>query len=365
VGSEPRRIKIFVSSPGDVSPERDQLTRVVNEFNEAAATIAPEKGIELELIRWETYVPPGLHPRGPQGVVEEHIPEYDIFIGIMWKRFGTPTPEFGSGTEEEFRDAYARWERTGRTPRIMFYFCQAAMAFPTDPEELVQLQKVLAFHKELNYKGLTESYSDREGFAGLVRRHLNLVLAPVFSEQAAMSQVAQNAGSVALANDGALRARVTELAGEYVRIRRDMKPSDARTRRMEVVVSQMRTLALSVYPLLAELTQSVPQHEGRDSRAGERLVAVSLLQAVPHPDYIEWLADRVAQERPFLGYHAAVALLTAARELRGAGDRARLKAAVERALASINYLREDADRRIILHNALRELGGGDGPGGKP
>ncbi|HEY0173894.1 MAG TPA: DUF4062 domain-containing protein [Pyrinomonadaceae bacterium] len=359
-----RVVKIFVSSPGDVKPERDQLTAVVNEFNEAVATIAPEKGIGLELIRWETHVPPGIHERGPQGVVTDYIPEYDIFVGIMWKRFGTPTPEFGSGTEEEFRDAYARWEKTKKTPHLMFYFCQADLGYMDDPEEVGQFQQVLTFRAELNKKGLMQSYSDRAGFAGLVRHQLNLVLAPVFSGRESLSEVAQKVGSVALANDDTIRARVLELAREYRDVRLRMAPSDERTRRMEVIVSQMRTLALTAYPMLAELTQSVPLDDGRDPRAGERLAAVALLQSVPNPDYIEWLAGRVGEERPFLGYHAAVALLTAARAMGGVGERARLKAAIERAAASINYVREDADRKIILNDALAELGTG-GPDGRP
>lgn len=354
--SEPSKIRIFISSPGDVKLERDRLTAVVNEFNETVAAVAPEKGIQLELIRWETHVPPGLHERGAQGRVDEYIPEYDIFIGIMWKRFGTPTPQFGSGTEEEFRGAYARWEKTKKTPAIMFYFCQAEMAFPEDEEEVAQLQKVLAFRKELNDKGLMRSYSDRDGFAALARHHLNLVLAPMFSERGRLSEVARKTGRLALANDSSIRALVVGLADEYVRLRRDMQPGDDRTRRMEVVFSQMRALTMAAYPLLPELASSTPRHQGRDEKAGERLAAVALLQSAPDAEYIEWLADRVARERPFLGYHAAVALLTAVRTFTGARERERLRAAIVRAKDSIRYVREDADRRRILDDALGELG---------
>ena len=60
----------------------------------------------------------------PQGIINKQIGEYDIFIGMMWKRFGTPTGKAGSGTEEEFRLAYEYWETT-KSVMILFYFCQA------------------------------------------------------------------------------------------------------------------------------------------------------------------------------------------------------------------------------------------------
>ena len=43
----------------------------------------------------------------PQGVVNEEIgDDYEIFIGPLWSRFGTPTPRAFSGTQEEFERVY-------------------------------------------------------------------------------------------------------------------------------------------------------------------------------------------------------------------------------------------------------------------
>jgi hypothetical protein len=62
------------------------------------------------------------------------IPEYDIFIGIIWRRFGAPTKRAGSGTEEEFRIAYESWKRNREPREILFYFCQA----PVSPQMTVE-----------------------------------------------------------------------------------------------------------------------------------------------------------------------------------------------------------------------------------
>ncbi|MFL6282315.1 MAG: hypothetical protein ACJ74Q_04020 [Pyrinomonadaceae bacterium] len=350
----PKKIRIFASSPGDVKLEREQLSKVVNDLNATISAVAPEKKITLELLRWETHVAPGLHPDGPQGPISEQIKDYEIFVGIMWQRFGTPALGLGSGTEVEFRDAYRRWRETGTTPRIMFYFCEADLKFPDDPDEISQLQKVLTFRKEVSERGLTRAYADRSGFADLVRHDLNLVLAPMFGERKTVAEVAERVGNVALTNDDSVRAQIMELAEEYVRTRAGMKSGNERTRRMEVIITQMRTLAFNAYSLLSELTQSRPMNHGGDPRAGQRLAAVALLQAIPNPQYIEWLAARLGEERPFLGYHAAVALQVAARTIKS-DHKERLRAAITSAMNSITYAPYDTDRKTVLRNALKEL----------
>jgi hypothetical protein len=46
---------------------------------------------------------------------------YDIFLGVMWSRFGTPTKESQSGTEEEFKRALER-NSSGDEISVSFLF---------------------------------------------------------------------------------------------------------------------------------------------------------------------------------------------------------------------------------------------------
>src|SRR6185436_2603019 len=110
------KYSVFVASPGDVKSERDSLDKVIDEVNLTHGTALD---YELELLTWEK----NAFPAGgaPQTVINEIIDTYDIFVGIMWKRFGTPTPVAGSGTEEEYRIAYSSWEKNPEIG-IMFYF---------------------------------------------------------------------------------------------------------------------------------------------------------------------------------------------------------------------------------------------------
>ena len=105
-----RPIRIVVASPGDVEAERDpRLAAVIEELNlefENAGCILPLASVGA----MDSH--PGFHVLGPQGMVDPglDIENCDILIGIFWKRFGTPTPDAGSGTEHEFKIAYERWK---------------------------------------------------------------------------------------------------------------------------------------------------------------------------------------------------------------------------------------------------------------
>lgn len=106
-------IKIFLASPGDVIEEREKLAALTSEINDVLAYLAPERGLKLELLRYEVDAYPDYGP--PQDVVNRLIPDdFDIFVGIMWKRCGTPTAGEESGTVEEYRRAVEREDRKAR-----------------------------------------------------------------------------------------------------------------------------------------------------------------------------------------------------------------------------------------------------------
>ena len=352
VATQARKLRIFVASPGDVADERAQLARVVEQVNQILGALVPESGLVLELIRWETHVHPGLGTDA-QAVVNEQlqIGTYDVFVGIFWTRFGTPTQRAESGTEEEFRVAYEAWKLRGRAIQIMVYFCRSSAAIPDDEKAVDQLRKVVRFREELFREGLARDYDEHADFADHVRRDLVLVLGQLLHAKSSPASVVSGV-TRALSDDdrAATRGRVKELAGEYDNIRQPpplgLPKGSERTRRMEVIASYLRSLALSSYPLLPELVES--------KSAGHRLAAVTTLQAVPDPAYLEWLGARIEAEKPFIGYHATVALLSAARSL----DIKQLnlvRAALELARRSAQRLPRDADRSVTLELAFDEL----------
>lgn len=117
-------------------------------------------------------------------------------------------------------------------------------------------------------------------------------------------------------------APLRALAADYENLRRELPFGAERTRKMSVVASGMKRLALAAAPFLPSLARS--------ASPGERLAAVIILQMKFDPEYIEWLAGRLVEEPAFVGYQAASALLARARIV-GGPERERIKTAVRAA----------------------------------
>ncbi|MCY2986277.1 MAG: SUMF1/EgtB/PvdO family nonheme iron enzyme [Planctomycetota bacterium] len=169
-------IRVFVSSPSDVAEERDVLDEVVQRINNTAGQAL---GARLELWKWEDHAVPQIGPR-TKAVVDAQTPaDYDIYLGLLAHRFGTPTGRYGSGTEKEFRDALKRWGQTAK-PWMLFYFKTTKV----DPAQLdlAQYAKVRKFREQVekNEKGLYATYTQVRGsndaFFEQVETHLRNVL---------------------------------------------------------------------------------------------------------------------------------------------------------------------------------------------
>lgn len=159
-------LSIFLASPGDVGAERNNVNAFVSEWNDLWSD---EIGIHLRLVKWETNAYPAGGADG-QDVINAQIgEEYDVFLGIMWKRFGTPTGRAASGTVEEFERALAR-NRASGSPELMFYFKKAELDRDVDEG---QLQAVREFRSRLANDGLLYwEFLSHEQFGQLVRVHL-------------------------------------------------------------------------------------------------------------------------------------------------------------------------------------------------
>lgn len=71
--------------------------------------------------------------------------DYDIFLGIMWARFGTPTPRADSGTEEEFERALGRYQDNPSSMDVMFYFKEGPIDLAViDTDQLAAVRKFKA-----------------------------------------------------------------------------------------------------------------------------------------------------------------------------------------------------------------------------
>ncbi len=141
---------------------------VVSEVNRV---LGGHLGLSAETVRWETDARPDVGTDA-QDVINRQIPDYDIFVGVMWRRLGTPTKRAKSGTGEEFSRALKSFKKGGR-PTIMFYF-RVEPFYSTDEKELAQFQEVARFQRELRKLGvLYWTYRTPLEFERHVREHLS------------------------------------------------------------------------------------------------------------------------------------------------------------------------------------------------
>ena len=165
-------VDVFVSSPSDLEEERDKLGEVIDELNRSSDLTV------LRLIRWETHGVPGIGS-SPQDLLNKELSPEDaqIFVGLMWMRFGTPTDNAGSGTEEEFNRAIERYSDDNDAIRIMFYFKTSSPTLLNDID-LDQLSQVRKFKASLSDKGVFYSEFDTlDTFTRNVRVHLRTLQA--------------------------------------------------------------------------------------------------------------------------------------------------------------------------------------------
>lgn len=160
--------KCFIASPGDTTAERGICDEVFNTIN---TTIGQSLNFRIESKKWEKDARPSFGLDGQDVINRQLLKEYQIFIGVMWTRFGAPTPRAGSGSEEEFNQAFEAYNKS-KDVEIMMYFNTADVPMnQLDPE---QLMSVRSFKKKVaSLGGLYKEYNGAEEFKEILFRHLH------------------------------------------------------------------------------------------------------------------------------------------------------------------------------------------------
>ncbi len=136
-------LRVFLASPGDLEKEREAVRKAVDEFNRCWADAL---GYHLELDGWEETVSGSGRP---QDLINEKMAKCHLFIGMIWKRWGTQPghdDKYSSGFEEEFGRSRARYEESG-SPDISLFLKEIPKENMEDPGD--ELKKVLEFRKKI------------------------------------------------------------------------------------------------------------------------------------------------------------------------------------------------------------------------
>jgi len=150
-----KQVKVVISCPSDVAKEKNIILDVCHTLSD---NIYSKKNINIKTIDWEKDVPHIITGEVPQKIIDRYLVEedYDIYIGILWKRFGDPKDNGSTPTEGEFEDALKRYKETGR-PVIKVYFKKEEF-YPENEYEALQMLAIQKFKKRIKDLGLYDSF---------------------------------------------------------------------------------------------------------------------------------------------------------------------------------------------------------------
>jgi hypothetical protein len=137
-GSPQRKtIKIFLASSSELKEDRDAFDLHFRQANDRWL----QKGIYLQIVRWETFLDAMSETR-LQDEYNQEVQDCDVFLSM----FKTKT---GKYTEEEFDAAHAAF-MDKKKPHIYTYFKDAQISLSSITEEITTL---LSFKKKLSALG--------------------------------------------------------------------------------------------------------------------------------------------------------------------------------------------------------------------
>lgn len=153
---------LLISCPGDIKTEIGIIEDAVEQFNTQFSDVL---GISIRTKHWSknSYAQSGGKPQALLN--EQFVNDCDAAVAILWTRFGTPTDEYGSGTEEEVEIMLSSGKQ------VFMYFSDK----PLSPSQMNEdsYKKVQAFRNKYKDRGIYFTYSSDEEFKRLFFAHLS------------------------------------------------------------------------------------------------------------------------------------------------------------------------------------------------
>ena len=205
-----QRLRIFISSPGDVAEERVLANNLVRRLGDEFAD-----RLWIEPVFWEH------EPLLATDTFQKQIPpphDCEVAVCILWSRLGTRLPAsihrpdgstYASGTEFEFEDAAEGFRRDGR-PQLMVYRKQAEpLVSLKDTKAVLErvrqkesldafIQKWFVSETDGTHKAAYHSFNTTADFETLLEEHLRKLIArrlPEKEHAATPAKLAWTSGS--------------------------------------------------------------------------------------------------------------------------------------------------------------------------
>lgn len=152
---------LMISCPGDIKEEIEVIEKVVQKFNDQ---FSDTLGISIRTRHWRKNSYPQSGGK-PQALLnEQFVLNCDAAVALFWTRFGTPTDQYDSGTEEEIEIMLDAGKQ------VFVYFSEK----PVPPSEMDNegYAKVQALKRKYRDRGIYFDYSTVEEFERIFYAHL-------------------------------------------------------------------------------------------------------------------------------------------------------------------------------------------------
>ena len=155
---------LLISCPGDVKEEIEVIEKIVARFNEQFSDVLD---IYLRTKHWSknSYPESGGSPQ--KLLNKQFVNDCDAAIAIFWTRFGTPTDDYGSGTEEEIEEML----KSGK--QVFLYFSDKPLPVSQATEINSEYNRILEFKKQYESRGIHWSYNSNDDLDKLLFAHLS------------------------------------------------------------------------------------------------------------------------------------------------------------------------------------------------
>ena len=152
---------LLISCPGDITEEIKIINEAVQKFNDLYSDTL---GISVRTKHWSKNSYPQSGGKAQALLNEQFVKDCDLAVALFWTRFGSPTDEYGSGTEEEIEVML----NAGK--QVFLYFSEK----PLSPSQLDQdgFKKIQAFKDKYRDRGIYYTYVSPKDFESKFFAHL-------------------------------------------------------------------------------------------------------------------------------------------------------------------------------------------------
>lgn len=154
---------LLISCPGDVLDYVDVVNECVRSFN---SSIGRVNNLRIDCRHWSTdsYAQSGGRPQALLN--SQFVLDCDMAVAVFWCRFGSPTGEYDSGTEEEIEELLAQ------NKQVFLYFVDTPIS-PSEVDEN-QYRKIKVFKDKYKDRGIYTEVKSKEEFTSSFTNQLSL-----------------------------------------------------------------------------------------------------------------------------------------------------------------------------------------------